>query len=291
MTAASRSDDERAVSKAHLVPDGDFAGTVHSVFASACNLAVRGRLVTVHDATARHTPTSIRVSGAGRAWSPMARIGDAASCRSGILTFGAHVLDLREVPVWAPGPAVAPAPADVVGGLVGEVAELRDHHVAARGIATPGLAGRADDLHAALLARPRGADGVDSAIGRLVGFGPGLTPAGDDLLVGLMAVLVRADAGSAWAAHAVRLVARSVHGQAHRTTDISAHHLRLAAAGRFGEPITRLVDAVAGGASRALVRTRTHDVLRVGASSGADAVSGLLLGLRALLPHFEQKAA
>ncbi|MEV4397386.1 DUF2877 domain-containing protein [Nonomuraea sp. NPDC049607] len=272
-----------AVSAGYLVPGPDFAGTVHSVFATACNLAVDGLLLTVHDAVAPHTPTSVRVTG----WRPAARVGDPVRCRSGLLSFGAHVLDLRDVPVWTPPPP-ARASSTVTGWR--QVAELRERYVEAEGLTVPGLDGRAESLLEALTGRPHD---VPGAVARLVGFGPGLTPSGDDLLVGALAVLSRTarSAGGPAPARAFRTLADGVRRHAHRTTDVAAHYLRLAAEGHYSEPILDLVDALVTGADRTAVPARTQAALRVGASSGADGVAGVLLGLRVLGFSPDRKAA
>ncbi|MEV0623468.1 DUF2877 domain-containing protein [Nonomuraea sp. NPDC050404] len=300
-----------AVSKGYLVPGPDFAGNVHSVFATACNLAVDGRLLTVHDAASPHTPTSVRVTG----WRPRAQAGDPARCVAGVLSFGEHVLDLRALPVWTPP---SPAPSVIVdvedAEDAEEVARIREQYVEAEGIVVPGLTERAESLLEALVGRaeslpgalvgragspsgvlagragsPSGEPGrrdVSEAVARLVGFGPGLTPSGDDLLVGVLAVLSRGGGGAAF--HTLASVVRRHAG---RTTDVGAHYLRLAAGGHFGEPIVNLVDALVTGAGRAAVPARTKAALRVGASSGADGVAGVLLGLRALGSCPDRKAA
>ncbi|MGW7823910.1 DUF2877 domain-containing protein [Streptomyces puniciscabiei] len=279
---------DRAVSRAYLVPDSDATGTVHSVFATACNLAVAGTLVTVHDAGAPHTPTSVRMrSCATGAWSPRAQAGDPVRFRAGVLSFSGHVCDLRRLSVWAPGPVPQPVDAAAVGRLAGCVGRAREQHLRGRGFPAFELEARAEELQAALHSGPSATDG---AVRRLIGFGPGLTPAGDDLLVGLMAMLYRLRPVLPSAGQALRAIVHAVRRDAHRTTDISAHHLRLAAAGAFGEPITGLLDAIAGGAARTVVAARTEDVLRLGASSGADAVAGVVLGVRALVPPPDEKA-
>jgi hypothetical protein len=253
----------------------EFAGVVHSVFATACNLAVAGRLVTVHDTTVSHLPTSVRVAG----WAPRARVGQPARCEAGLLGFGPHRLDLRAAPVWSP--AAPPARINLAAALplADEVATARVRHLAGTGGPTPGLSELSEALRAWLLGRSEAAPLV---LARLIGFGPGLTPAGDDVLVGLMSVLYRAGAGSTDARAARATLAGELHRQAHRSTDVGAHYLRLAADGHFAEPLLDLVDALVGGHGRAVVLARTRDALRVGASSGADAVAGALLGLRAL---------
>lgn len=292
---AARASSDYAVSMAHLVPPFDWDGTVHSVFATACNIAVGESLITVHDAQKQHTPTSVRVAAVGATpWTPIAHVGDRASFRAGWLSFGSHLLDLSEVPIWAPGPpARFAAPADA-RRLLDELIRVHGaptarsssaltstlaHDLAAlRGIVTAGTASdpRTDDL--------------DVVVGRMIGAGVGLTPTGDDVLVGLLAALTRGGQTAA-ATAIVSRVAETVLRNTHRTTDISAHYLRLATRGSFGEPLTNLVDSVVTGSSVDDVHARTREVLSVGASSGADALLGVLLGLDAALDFSDSKKA
>jgi Protein of unknown function (DUF2877) len=72
----------------------------------------------------------------------------------------------------------------------------------------------------------------------------------------------------------LRRLCASVNAQFARTTPISAHFLRLAAAGHFGEALTDLVDTFGAGP---LARVRA-----IGASSGDDALAGVAAGLRLL---------
>lgn len=300
--------DERPVSKAYLVAAGDFAGTVHSVFPTACNLAVGDLLITVQDAVKRHTPTSVRVSVDGPGgWAPSVRVGDRAVQRAGVLSFGRHALHVGRVPVWAPRPAAHWAPArSSTRHRLAQLAAVRADHLRAgapttvpelerdaRALAAllpgtrpgPGAAGRASD-----------APVLEPAVARLIGAGPGLTPSGDDVLVGLLAALSRGGLGCPWATAAFDHVGEIVSRHAHRTTDISAHYLRLAARGHVGELLTDLVDSLVTGIPAEALLDRVSDVLSVGASSGADALLGVLAGLDAVLelplqPQTDEKVA
>jgi len=274
---------EHAVSRAHLVPEGDFEGTVHSVFPTACNIAVGELLVTVHDAGKQHTPTSVRVgTDASTVWSPAVRIGDRAVCRSGTLGFGRHTLHLRRLPVWSPALIARwaqPSPA-----RVDQLARARETHVSAGSApTTPGLKSAARELQATLRERPPHGTDVDPVVRRLIGAGPGLTPAGDDVLVGLLAALYRGGSAVSFATAAFSCLSQAIPRYIHRTTDVSAHYLRLATRGFFGEPLTNLIDAVVGDASTEEVHSRMSAVLSVGATSGADALLGVLLGLDVVL--------
>lgn len=106
------------------------------------------------------------------------------------------------------------------------------------------------------------------AVDALAGLGPGLTPAGDDALAGLLLVLGAYDRAAAVAA-----------ADRARTNDIARPFLAWAARGQSIEPVHRLLAAAdAGGASAALA-----DLLGFGHSSGADLAFGLRVALRAVV--------
>ena len=69
-----------------------------------------------------------------------------------------------------------------------------------------------------------------------------------------------------------------------RTTPIAAHYLRLAAGGHYTDPLIRLRRALLCETSADVVDAALRNALAVGATSGADTVSGLSAGLRAWLP-------
>ena len=119
---------------------------------------------------------------------------------------------------------------------------------------------------------------------RLIGWGEGLTPAGDDFLIGLIAgldALVRADERRRGLRSAI---ASALRGATPRTTPIAAHYLQLAAGGHHTEALVRLRNALLCEDSADVVDAALRNALAVGATSGADTVSGLLAGLQAWLP-------
>lgn len=112
---------------------------------------------------------------------------------------------------------------------------------------------------------------------RLLGLGPGLTPSGDDFLGGVMLALSagrRANLShSLWRAIEPRL--------AELTSPISAAHLRAAAEGMAAGPLhDMLANLLRGGADD--LEAGLCAIATVGHTSGWDALSGLVLGLRAL---------
>jgi hypothetical protein len=106
-----------------------------------------------------------------------------------------------------------------------------------------------------------------------------LTPAGDDFLVGLLAGLDALVLGEPARLHFRDALAATVVSLAGRTTSISAHCLRLAAGGHVGEPLLGLRDALTTEPRAHVADEALHAALAIGATSGADAVTGLLAGL------------
>lgn len=115
----------------------------------------------------------------------------------------------------------------------------------------------------------------------LVGLGQGLTPSGDDVLVGLFAVLhlpggpcePLRDLGR-------QIVARAVP----RTHAISLCALRAAAEGRVRARIVALLSTLIAG-ERDTMLAALRAVLAIGSTSGRDIVAGIVLGFEAQLHH------
>jgi Protein of unknown function (DUF2877) len=112
---------------------------------------------------------------------------------------------------------------------------------------------------------------VLEALAPLLGLGPGLTPSGDDCVIGWLA--------GVWTGRAEgRQVVRSLHAglmaAAARTTDVSRAFLAAASDGALSEPMYRFVT------------TRTMqslvDVVTTGETSGGDLLAGYFLARAAM---------
>jgi hypothetical protein len=121
---------------------------------------------------------------------------------------------------------------------------------------------------------------VRRQVGSLIGAGPGTTPTGDDIIVGVLAACALVDDRRAGA-----LVATAVAPLLADTTAASQHYLRAAIDGRFGEHIHELVSAATARSSpaEAIARAKTW-----GSSSGLDVLTGLLAMLKAAQPNTER---
>jgi hypothetical protein len=114
----------------------------------------------------------------------------------------------------------------------------------------------------------------------LVGLGEGLTPSGDDFLVGLLAVLhltgaLPCRAGSPVHAQFCQCVRLG-------TSQLSGEFLCCAFAGHFAEPLVRLMRALCTPATDAWP-AHAATLAAVGHSSGVDAMVGIALGCRLLI--------
>ena len=73
-------------------------------------------------------------------------------------------------------------------------------------------------------------------------------------------------------------------GLTQRTTPIAAHYLRLAEGGHYNSSLIVLRNALLSEDDGAVVDAALQRALAIGATSGADIVTGLLAGLLAGLP-------
>lgn len=115
---------------------------------------------------------------------------------------------------------------------------------------------------------------------RIVGFGSGLTPDGDDYLVGYLAALAGAS-HSQIIEHQQRLAA-VIWPRLPRTNDISRHYLQRALEGHFSEALCCLRAVLTTAGDIHAVRQAAEQVMAFGAASGADCMAGFLHGLRHL---------
>ena len=107
---------------------------------------------------------------------------------------------------------------------------------------------------------------------RLIGLGPGLTPSGDDVLVGIEAAL------HARARPSAGFLALAMDAVEERTTELAATLLRHAAAGEFAERLHTLLTALLGSDDEA-IPTAIDRAVAWGATSGTDCLLGVLIGL------------
>jgi hypothetical protein len=118
-------------------------------------------------------------------------------------------------------------------------------------------------------------EAVQLHAGRLVGLGGGLTPAGDDFLMGAMVALRVTQPGES----AERLSESIYQASIGRTTLLSQAWLEAARSGEAGEKWHALVDAAAA-QEEIKVTAAVTQILNTGETSGADALTGFVQVLK-----------
>jgi hypothetical protein len=270
-----------------------FAGSVLSVFTGACNLVSRqGEVLALVSQRVGNGPLNIVLEGNGflarglEVGLPVK--GDGRGIRVGeALNNELYRVSLAEAEVWEPWLEGDGLNVDWPGLKV-NLAVLHDHLIAqapAESLACLPVTGAArersvesayrraarraiEGLLAALQVGDR--QGITTGAAALAGLGPGLTPAGDDFLLGLMAGL-RTRKGLS-----VEEACQAIYGAAAgRTNLLSTALLRSAREGMFGEAWHELLAALRQGKA-AEVRRAADRILGFGGTSGADALSGFL---------------
>jgi Protein of unknown function (DUF2877) len=168
--------------------------------------------------------------------------------------------------------AVADAPAEGFGRALAGASLPGD---ALARVARRRLAGLRSWLVESMAARSAPADPVRD----LVGLGPGLTPSGDDVLVGALALLdARAECDAVAGAMRASL-ARAIRGLPPGLTSPLSHcFLRVAASGHVGEGLHAAVSSCVTGDVDATIAA----VRDIGHSSGWDMMAGMVTALDAV---------
>lgn len=119
----------------------------------------------------------------------------------------------------------------------------------------------------------------------LLGLGTGLTPSGDDLLLGFLGTLrvVSRRVGGPELESLLETISPQIVQMRQKTTFVSGNLLSYACAGRLSATILAVIRALLF-EDPALVRQKTSLLLQHGATSGAEILFGILLAL-SLLPR------
>jgi hypothetical protein len=244
------------------------AGRVHSIFDRVVNLAWHdGRLLTLQGPGRLCAPFAAEVPRLPRArgvqpGASVRRRGDTLALDGGVrIEWQGALISDSTMPAGAPVAALSVLLAEPFAESAPGLSSTIGHRARAR--LAEGL-GRRDP--GAFIEGARG----------LLGLGEGLTPAGDDCLVGTLAVIHRF--ARAWPRAHPEIEASVGAAAATRTTVVAREFVVHALGGRFAES---LIDLMIAESADEVGRAATR-LLRTGATSGADTLAGVRLGLVAL---------
>ncbi len=129
---------------------------------------------------------------------------------------------------------------------------------------------------------------ASASLAQLVGLGIGLTPSGDDFIIGALAI------GRALALpEAVDGLTSAMDGLAQKTTLVSRHYLMSAVRGRFSKNVLDVVKFLFDDEDSSSVRKLTaacESLLNHGSTSGTDTLAGMLAMLEACSRRLDESA-
>ena len=254
----------------------DAIGQVTAVFYSVIYVSFGANLVAVTSTDIAPGGLNLTTNAQPGFWLKTGlKIGQSSRLFNGMLYIGGSaVIDLSTAQLWRPLPPIPASPRRLMQSL---------NHLGALKPAPPTegygqtIHGHDDpDIKIATLALEHLNQGDDSGLPnlkRLLGRGPGLTPAGDDFLGGAMIALHAIGqpqlANKMWAA--------LEPGLTEQTGPISAALLTVAADGTGSASLHRVIHALL---TRENLDTTLAELDQIGHSSGWDAFAGVVLAIR-----------
>lgn len=118
-----------------------------------------------------------------------------------------------------------------------------------------------------------------SGLDFLLGRGMGLTPSGDDMIVGHLAARSLLDEKKSILNN---LLLTELLSKQSVTTEISKHYLLCAISERFSEPVLKLIEALTLNNSEEQIEKIVKTVISVGHTSGVDLLAGFLTTIKVL---------
>jgi hypothetical protein len=286
----------KAISIGYAVPHTDFDAAVHSVFHSAVNLCFtrENKLLTVVAYSEADLPQGIRVDTPNNFSFEIFNAGEQVICRDNIMSIGSLSIELCEARRWKcdlPSlRADMTSPKVTTAWLYAwQILNERQMLIGAEIIAQDlfgsdetiraGVPRKASASLRSLFESTQRCDLTTSPVRALIGLGSGLTPSGDDLLIGYLTGLWCTVQNSAERMQFISNLGKEVIQLSHQTNDISRTYLYHAAQGQVSSRLADLAEAICRGDSSDLICTKVESAMRVGHTSGMDAVTGLLAGL------------
>lgn len=264
-------------------------GEVHSVFEKAVNIDIGKTMVSLLSPAVGNNPCGIVLNvGDDFSFDGIGLYpGQRVRFTGGVVRIeAAEEIDLDGASCWdgSLGDGLSDMRPDI---LRGNVSLLKDRLLRYSGYGLADLAfgpAAGENLYTAYM-RPR-LEGILSglkagdnhvltlAVRELVGFGPGLTPSADDFLTGFLGAsyLLKGEG-------IVHILRDAVKRNLGRTTGISSIMLSYAAEGEFNEFLKDLIIGLASSEDTDCIMRLFLREAGIGATSGIDAVSGLVWGL------------
>ncbi|MBP2280698.1 hypothetical protein H4W00_001511 [Psychrobacter sp. PL19] len=264
-----------------------FNGKVHSVFRRSMNVTtdlVETPWVSLLDSTLPATPTAYQCyfESLGDLITRV-KVGDEVFMRGGIIRIKSSImlavntLTARE---WQQAPPVSVLDWEKVKNNLIITEKILSEHLSKKEQVE---ISSVDNYIAYLgLTLPNCIEHSSKELVKNIGFGKGLTPSGDDFLIGAMAVLSSLMGINPKAKIIYQNMQSAIRLNMDKTNDISAHYLGLALSRHFSYPVQWLVYYLLTQEEVSVINTAVVTNLSIGASSGADTIAGMLYFLNEL---------
>jgi hypothetical protein len=289
----------RAISTGYAIPLTNFNATIHSIFRTAVNLkpANNDLLFTLVGARAADLPQSIRLNAPDDLCFVQLNTGDKVFCRASTLIFENSTLEVgfSQSKRWLCNLSTLRADLSkrvvseawkYVWKLLNEQQKRMGAEIVAEALLHPetftqssvcSRMGKA--IHTLIEAGRSYQVDILSALTRIIGLGCGLTPSGDDFLVGYLAGLWCAVRDFVERRRFVSQLGQAVIHLSKRTNEISRTYLHHAAYGQVSSHLNNLAEVISKPESSGYILAATESAMHSGHTSGMDAVTGLLFGL------------
>ncbi len=288
----------KAISLGNAVPEGGFNATIHSVFTEAVNLRLgkKENLLTLLTINCGDLPQGIRLDTSdGFSFNEILNQNEKMTCREGFLRDeqGNLIIDLNQATRWEcklpfvnmEKKAVRTAWANAWNAL-----DERDKRMEKPLV----ISGLFRDLGLKTTSARKMISSISGILEgtnyfviplfdafNLIGLGPGLTPSGDDFLVGFLAGLYCRVGEDERRRKFFAAFGKYVNRFSKETNDISRTYLYHATRGQVSSRLVKLAEAISRGESSVNLMQIAEEAMNVGHSSGMETIAGLLLGLSA----------
>lgn len=271
-----------------LIENASFSGFVHSAFDKTVNIQCLdgGELYTIACSKLDNGPHTLVVDVNG--FNEMAiAVHDVVYVEEKVLYVGHEMaITIDHVEKWESVLPNFPADLEILKMNVRKMKQYIDIHGKDGGMKKSSLAKNSfeDEMSKMLTERSgklrdellhnRMSDALQHAVG-LIGLGPGLTPSGDDFLVGLLTISNMRNTPCSLPTYFFEEIA---HAAKIATNEISYMMVKKAAVGKVRESIICLLHSLLDGTQEELILS-LDKVVSIGSSSGTDIALGLICGL------------
>ncbi len=274
---------QKAIKLTEDLKKGRKSGKVHSIYKNVVDLQVENFIIALHEGHISMSPISIVLNKQVDVF-----VGDRVIFEEEYLSIGTERIEYNTTQLWDPYLMLKLTKTQIESALE-ELRTTLKLESSSSGYSDAAVtrSNERDDFLSQILRQNlwnfldqlkigsiQAEDSWDFFIKQTIGAGIGLTPSGDDFIVGLLLAFKTSD--SKIAKDIFHMLTPIVNRYANRTNDISKAFLLAACKGEFGEKLHQLILAIS--TSKRSCKAEIDDVVSTGHSSGLDTLNGIVIG-------------